>query len=162
MSTNKIFTPLVLIAAICAVIALTYIGCNSSSKTPTETADSPHTEEGHEGHDHAEESQSNVDESSAEKSELDKKIDAAIASINESKANPSGGMPEGIMTLVQISRDHPDNERVNFQLGLLSIESGQYDKALKRFEKLVSLHPENEEYKLRVEEVKGLLNDSAQ
>lgn len=40
-----------------------------------------------------------------------------------------------------------------YMLGLLSIESGQYDKALQRFEKLISLQPFNAEYYLLYAEV---------
>jgi tetratricopeptide (TPR) repeat protein len=43
---------------------------------------------------------------------------------------------QGILMLREISEKDPNNWGANFNLGLLSIQSGQYEKALERFEKL--------------------------
>ena len=45
-----------------------------------------------------------------------------------------------------IDRDS-NNIAAIYQLGIMSIESGQTEKAVKRFEKLLLLQPENQEYK---------------
>lgn len=49
----------------------------------------------------------------------------------------------GITMLRDIMEKDPENEMAIFNLGLLAIQSGQYEKAIERFEKLVSLHPQN-------------------
>lgn len=52
---------------------------------------------------------------------------------------------QGIQLLLGITREQPDNIPANIMLGQLSIRSGQMDKAAERFEKVVSLQPENTE-----------------
>ena len=50
---------------------------------------------------------------------------------------------QGIMRLREILEKDPDNETAIFNLGTLSMQSGQYDKAVGRFKKLVALNPRN-------------------
>jgi len=44
---------------------------------------------------------------------------------------------EGIMMLREIDATHPDNIKVNLELGRFSVMSGQMDKALERFERVL-------------------------
>jgi len=58
------------------------------------------------------------------------------------------GGPEpmkGIMMLREVLAKDPDNELAIYNLGILAITSGQFDKAIERFEKLLELNPENPE-----------------
>jgi len=55
-------------------------------------------------------------------------------------------MMQGVPLLLQVVRKDPENIPANYTLALLAIESGQYDKALSRFQKLISLQPSNPEY----------------
>jgi tetratricopeptide (TPR) repeat protein len=64
----------------------------------------------------------------------------------------------GVLQLKEIVSRDSTNELALYQLGLLSIQSGQYEKAVNRFEKLVSLHPSNPEYKQKLAEVQGLMS----
>ena len=50
---------------------------------------------------------------------------------------------KGIMMLREVVEEAPDNELAQYNLGLLSIQSQQYDKAVDRFEKVVRLNPEH-------------------
>ncbi|MEM7110326.1 MAG: tetratricopeptide repeat protein [Bacteroidota bacterium] len=50
---------------------------------------------------------------------------------------------QGILMLREILQQDPNNEQATFNLGVLSMQSGQYGKAVERFESLVTLHPEN-------------------
>ncbi len=50
---------------------------------------------------------------------------------------------EGIMMLRQIVEDDPENEIALFNLGALSMQSNQFDKAVERFEQVVRLYPGN-------------------
>jgi cytochrome c-type biogenesis protein CcmH/NrfG len=45
----------------------------------------------------------------------------------------------GIMALREILQDDPDNVEAHWHLGLFSIQSGQYDKALDRFKRVEEL-----------------------
>lgn len=51
----------------------------------------------------------------------------------------------GIQLLLGITREEPDHIQANLMLGQLSIRSGQMDKAQERFEKVLSIEPENTE-----------------
>lgn len=50
---------------------------------------------------------------------------------------------KGIGLLREILEKDPRHEGAIFNLGMLSIQSNQYEKAIERFEQLVSLYPEN-------------------
>jgi tetratricopeptide (TPR) repeat protein len=50
---------------------------------------------------------------------------------------------QGIMMLREIVQDDPSNEQALFNLGVLSMQSGQYDRAVERFEALTGIYPEN-------------------
>lgn len=65
---------------------------------------------------------------------IDVKINEAVAIVNEGK-EPM----KGIMMLREVLTENPDNIRANFQMGLLSIQSQQFDKALERFNKVISI-----------------------
>lgn len=70
---------------------------------------------------------------------VDELIDEAIEKVR-------GASPmEGIMSLRQIAEDHPNNPKAQFYLGLFSIQSGQYEKAVERFRRVVELDPANVE-----------------
>jgi tetratricopeptide (TPR) repeat protein len=56
-----------------------------------------------------------------------------------SSANPM----QGIMILRQILEEDPENEMAIFNLGTLSVQSGQYEKARDYFENLVGINPKN-------------------
>lgn len=56
-----------------------------------------------------------------------------------STANPM----KGIALLQEVLEEDPDHEQATFNLGILSIQSGQYDRAVERFERLATLYPEN-------------------
>lgn len=62
-------------------------------------------------------------------------------------------MMNAVPHLLSVVRKDENNIPALYTLGLLSIESGQLDKALQRFEKLVSLQPSNPEYHLRLASV---------
>lgn len=50
---------------------------------------------------------------------------------------------QGIAMLREILQAEPNNESAIFNLGVLSMQSGQYDKAVERFVKLVEINPEH-------------------
>lgn len=50
---------------------------------------------------------------------------------------------KGILRLRELAEAYPKNEYIAYQLGMLSFQSGQYEKAIGRFETVLSLNPEN-------------------
>jgi tetratricopeptide (TPR) repeat protein len=50
---------------------------------------------------------------------------------------------QGINILLDVLKKDPKNESAIYNLGILSIQSQQYDKAIKRFEDLVKINPDH-------------------
>jgi tetratricopeptide (TPR) repeat protein len=50
---------------------------------------------------------------------------------------------QGILKLRTLAEENPDNEFVQYNMGILSYQSNQYDKAVSRFEKVVSINPKS-------------------
>jgi len=57
----------------------------------------------------------------------------------------TGEPMRGVQILLAITRENPDDIPANLLLGRMSIQSGQFDKAVGRFEKILKLEPENTE-----------------
>jgi cytochrome c-type biogenesis protein CcmH/NrfG len=54
-----------------------------------------------------------------------------------------------------VTKKDSNNIRAIYYLGFFSLESGQLQKAEKRFEKLISLQPQNEEYRNTLQEIRN-------
>lgn len=67
-------------------------------------------------------------------SNADVKVRLAVAYV-EAGNNPM----KGILLLREVAETHPDNISAQFNLGLFSIKSGQYDKAIIRFNNVLDL-----------------------
>ncbi|GAA4464210.1 hypothetical protein GCM10023093_14050 [Nemorincola caseinilytica] len=52
---------------------------------------------------------------------------------------------KGVQMLLAITREKPEDVQANMLLGRMSIQSAQYDKAVKRFETVLKVEPENKE-----------------
>ncbi|MFY0651486.1 MAG: tetratricopeptide repeat protein [Cyclobacteriaceae bacterium] len=50
---------------------------------------------------------------------------------------------QGISMLREVLEEYPENQTALFNLGILSMQSGQHDKAVERFEKLVEVNENN-------------------
>jgi len=71
---------------------------------------------------------------------IDAKINEAVAIVNEGSAPM-----KGIMMLREVLEENPNNVRAHFQMGMLSVQSQQFSKALERFNKVIELDAENVE-----------------
>jgi tetratricopeptide (TPR) repeat protein len=71
---------------------------------------------------------------------LDAKTDLGIC-----YAEGTNSPMQGIMMLREVVQENPKHEMALFNLGVLSIKSAQYDKAVDRFEKVLELNPNNKE-----------------
>lgn len=140
------------------VIGLTQAGCNSADKKVTNS---------HQGHDHGGEHSDEAsqppmrvnDAQLAPDADLEMEVNQALENIAKGKEtnDMSLVMNEGIMKLLAVSRADTNNVKAIYHLGLFSIESGQLEKAEKRFEKLILLQPENQEYAEKLAEIRKQL-----
>jgi tetratricopeptide (TPR) repeat protein len=71
---------------------------------------------------------------------LDAKTDLGIC-YAEGTSNPM----QGIMMLREVVQENPRHENAQFNLGILSMRSGQYDKAATRFETVLTINPARKE-----------------
>lgn len=105
-------------------------------------------------------------------SDLDAKTNVAMTYV------ASTSPMQGIMLLREVIAADPNNEKALFNLGILSIQSNQYDKAVERFRHLVEVNPKHvegtfylavslaetgakEEAKAYFNKVKGMSDDPA-
>ncbi|MBS1504824.1 MAG: tetratricopeptide repeat protein [Bacteroidetes bacterium] len=81
---------------------------------------------------------------------LDAKTGLGVAYVNQTSLgipDPDGGSPmQGIMILLDVVKKDPNNRSANLNLGLFAMKSGQFDKAVARFKKMVEQKPEIEPY----------------
>lgn len=73
-------------------------------------------------------------------SNLDAKTDLGLC-YAEGTSSPM----EGIKLLREVVTSNPEHEMAQFNLGILSVKSGQYDKAVERFETVLKINPSNNE-----------------
>jgi Tfp pilus assembly protein PilF len=64
-------------------------------------------------------------------------VNAKIARASALVQNGTNPM-EGIRLLREVLEEDPENTEVHYRLGMFSMQSGQFDKAIARFEKVVS------------------------
>jgi len=75
---------------------------------------------------------------SMEPSNVDSKINLALTYVEAPlEDNPM----KGILMLVGLNKEHPENTAVLMQLGRLSLKTGQLDKAVARLTKVIELRP---------------------
>ena len=71
---------------------------------------------------------------------LDAKTDLGVC-YAEGTPNPM----QGIMMLREVVQEKPTHENAQFNLGILSVKSGQLDKAVDRFNKVLEINPARED-----------------
>jgi len=76
--------------------------------------------------------------------ELNPKNVDARAGLGIAYVNGSGAPMEGIKLLLEVVKEQPAHIKANMSLGLFSIRSGQYDKAIGRFKTVIANKPNPE------------------
>lgn len=77
--------------------------------------------------------------------EINPDNDTVKMALASSYIEGTGETMQGVQLLLGITREKPNNIQANLMLGRLSIQSGQFDKALGRFETILKQEPENTE-----------------
>lgn len=75
-----------------------------------------------------------LDERLKNKSPLDLKVEQAIEMVQQ-----TGAPMQGIAMLKEVLEEDPNHKEALWQLGMFSVQSGQYDKAIERFEALLKV-----------------------
>ncbi|MGL1888460.1 MAG: tetratricopeptide repeat protein [Reichenbachiella sp.] len=71
----------------------------------------------------------------------DPNLKAKLAMTKVTSENPM----QGILMMREVLEEYPENETALFNMGLLSMQSGQYEKAVQRFRKLISINSTHEQ-----------------
>lgn len=90
---------------------------------------------------------------------LNPENDTARLAMAAAHIEGAGQTMMGVQLLLGITRENPDHVMANLMLGRLSIESGQFDKAIERYQTVLEQEPENTEaLYFQAEAYKGLGN----
>ncbi len=84
------------------------------------------------------------------------KIDLAICTKNVYDVQPPENtidLMKPAQLLLEVNRAEPNNTDALYYLGKLAIETQQFEKAIERFKKLVSLQPQNQENYIELSEI---------
>jgi len=91
---------------------------------------------------------------------LDAKTGLGVAYVNQTSmgiTDPDGGSPmQGIMLLLDVVKQDPNNRNANLSLGMFAMKSGQYEKAVQRFKTIIAQKPDVEPYFYLAESYKQL------
>ena len=68
---------------------------------------------------------------------ITEQIQVALSNIQDAD-NPQSQM-KGILQMRSLSEKYPENADLQWNMGLFSIQSGQYEKAIARFEKVINI-----------------------
>lgn len=77
--------------------------------------------------------------------ELDPNNDTTKIMLAAAYVDGTGETMQGVQLLLSLTRQKPDNLPANLLLGKLAVRSGQFDKAIKRFEMILNKYPDNSE-----------------
>lgn len=89
---------------------------------------------------------------------LEQQIENALFDIQNGQS-PEAQM-KGILKMRALSEEHPENSDLQWNMGLFSMQSGQYEKAVSRFKKVISLDSERLDAKMQMAISYSALNDT--
>ncbi|HEY4324305.1 MAG TPA: tetratricopeptide repeat protein [Mucilaginibacter sp.] len=92
--------------------------------------------------------------------DLDAKTGLGVAYVNQTSlgiADPDGGSPmQGIMLLLDVVKQDPNNINANYNLGTFAVKSHQYEKAVQRFKTVLAQKQDADSYFYIAESYKQL------
>lgn len=74
-------------------------------------------------------------ETTSEENNVDAKVDDAILKMESGELPPM----QAVLTIRDIAEEHPENVKAQFTLGVMSMQTGQYEKAIERFQKVIAI-----------------------
>lgn len=95
------------------------------------------------------------------KDSVSEKVLLALGTAYIESRNPQNSM-KGILSIRKVTEINPNNAEASFQLGMFSIQTGQFDKAEARLMKVLELQPKNELAKFQLANVKSQLGKTAE
>lgn len=81
----------------------------------------------------------------------DDQVDEALQQMQSGELPPM----QAVLKIRSIADEHPDNLKAQFTLGVMSMQTGQYDKAIERFEKVLEISPSPEAMKMLAQAYEG-------
>ncbi len=69
----------------------------------------------------------------------EEQVDEALRQLTSGEVPPM----QGILKIKEVAEKYPGNVKANYTLGTLSMQTGQYDKAIERFTTVLEKQPEN-------------------
>lgn len=79
-----------------------------------------------------------ADETTQEQLSPEEQVDEALRQLNSGELPPM----QAVLKIRDVAEKYPGNVKANFTLGEFSMQTGQYDKAVGRFETVVEQQPE--------------------
>lgn len=118
-------SPVILtLAGLALLLGLLFAPISPATEKLTEAKEPEHD---HENHQHSSENGNTVDN----------EVDDILQKMQSGELAPM----QGVMQIRDIADEHPESIKAQYTLGLMSMNTGQFDKALGRFEKVLELDP---------------------
>lgn len=134
--------------AILILLAILISGALYLMPTSASQADNSELEAEQEEHDHSSD-QGFV-------SQADSLVDDALRKLESGELPPM----QAVMTIADVAKKFPENVKANFTLGVMSMQTGQYSKALDRFKTVIEQDPQNGDAYLLYARSQMFLGDS--
>lgn len=128
--------PVILVLiGVALLLALVFSPVTPAEEPVAETAAEEHS---HEDHDH--------EHDAPEESAVDARIDEALRKMESGELPPM----QAVMTIRDIADQHPENLKAQFTMGVMSLQTGQYEKAVERMNKVIEINQGHiEAYRLK-------------
>lgn len=68
---------------------------------------------------------------------VDSRVDTILQKMQSGELAPM----QGVMQIRDLANEHPESIKAQYTLGLMSMNTGQFEKAVERFEKVLALDP---------------------
>lgn len=104
------------------------------------------------GHNHE-----RTEASTSGQSVADSLVDEALRKLESGELPPM----QAVLSIRDVSERFPENVKANFTLGVMSMQTGQYSKAIERFEKVLAVDAQNPDAHLLMARSRVFIGDTA-
>jgi len=87
----------------------------------------------------------------------DSLVDEALRQLESGELPPM----QAVLSIRDVSEKFPENVKANFTLGVMSMQTGQYSKAIERFNKVLAVDSQNPDAHLLVARSRVFIGDTA-